>query len=102
MTHLPIWEDVQETEPGIFIAPTAEVETGAKLIPPVVVRSGARVASTAELGPRTIVGEQAVIDHQTTLAQSVVLAGTAPQANRQYLNWIFSPSQAIQVLSETE
>ena len=69
---------LEERASGIWAAPTARVEPGADLLPPVVlgarcfVEAGARVGPFAVLGPETRIGEKAGVKRAVLWYGSII------------------------------
>ena len=58
-----------------YVAPTAEVEAGARLVPPVYVGERVRVGSEARVGPLAVLGAGSVLGEGATVVESAVQGG---------------------------
>ena len=58
-----------------YVAPSAEVDPGARLVPPVYVGEHVRVEAGARIGPLAVAGAGAVIAEGATVVESVVQSG---------------------------
>jgi mannose-1-phosphate guanylyltransferase len=58
-----------------FVAPTAEIEPGARLIPPVYVGEGARVGKNARVGPLAVIGAGSTIGEGATVLEAAIQSG---------------------------
>lgn len=67
-----IFPEEPEVRPGIWIAKTAKVDAGAKLVAPVMVCRGASVASGSVLGPGVVVGPGAAVESGASAVGSVI------------------------------
>lgn len=62
----------QMGERYVYLAPTAVVEEGARVVPPAYVAEGAAVGANAQIGPLTFVGEGSAIAEGAVVAESVL------------------------------
>ena len=58
-----------------YVAPSAEVEPGARLVPPVYVGEGAKVGKEARIGPLAVLGAGSVVGEGATVVESAVQGG---------------------------
>lgn len=58
-----------------YVAPTAEVADGARLIPPYYIAAGVRIAAGAKVGPLAVVGAGCVLAEGAAVAESVLQGG---------------------------
>ena len=78
-----------------FVAPSAEIGAGARLVPPVFVGERVRVESGARVGPLAVVGAGAVIAEGATVLQSVLQSGVVIGAHAQVEHSIVVRDSAI-------
>ncbi|MGI8633345.1 MAG: sugar phosphate nucleotidyltransferase [Solirubrobacterales bacterium] len=72
-----------------------EVGSGAVLVPPVAVLSGASVGANARVGPNTVVAAGARVGADATVERSVVLAGAAIGARSVVRDAILAPGAQV-------
>ena len=80
--HVDVLERVVHTAAGdalgeayLYVAPSAEVAAGARVVPPCYVGEGARVAAGARVGPLAVIGAGARLGTGAIVAESVVQSG---------------------------
>lgn len=69
------YELLQEQTPGIRIAPSARIETGAKLIAPLEIGENTFIGRQVSVGPNAVLGEACRIEGETTLRDTLVADG---------------------------
>ena len=67
----------------LYIAPTAEVAAGTRIVPPCYVSAGVRVGAGARVGPLAVLGAGAVVGEGATVVEAVVQAGVVIGAHAQ-------------------
>jgi mannose-1-phosphate guanylyltransferase len=70
-------------EQYVYIAPSAEVAPGARVVPPCYVGEKARVQAGARVGPLAVLGAGAAVAEGATILESVVQAGVVIGAHAQ-------------------
>lgn len=68
-------------ENGVWMEPSARIASGAKLIPPCYIGSGALIADCAVIGAHTVVGSGAAVERGASLKRSIVLKNAHIGAN---------------------
>jgi len=58
-----------------YVAPSAVIEPGARLVPPVYVGDGARIGRDARVGPLAVIGAGADVGEGTAVLEAVVQSG---------------------------
>jgi mannose-1-phosphate guanylyltransferase len=58
-----------------YVAPSAQVDAGARLVPPVFVGEGARVQSGARVGPLAVLGAGTTVGEGATVLEAVLQSG---------------------------
>jgi mannose-1-phosphate guanylyltransferase len=88
--HFDILERQLETSAGdqlgdqyLYVAPTAEVASGARVVPPCYVADGVRVGAGARVGPLTVLGGGCVVGEGATVTEAVVQADVVIGAHAQ-------------------
>ena len=67
----------------MYVAPTADVDPRARVVPPTYVGAGARVEAGARVGPLAVIGAGAVIAEGASVLESVVQANVVIGAHAQ-------------------
>ena len=78
-----------------YVAPSAQVAPGARLVPPVYVGERARVEAGARVGPLAVAGAGSVIAEGATVLESVVQSGVVIGAHAQVEHSIVVRDSAI-------
>jgi len=88
--HFDILERQLDTSAGdalgeqyLYISPSAEVASGARVVPPCYIADGARVAAGARVGPLTVLGAGALVGEGATVLEAVVQEGVVIGAHAQ-------------------
>ena len=88
--HFDILERTVTTSVGeqlgekyLWVAPTAQVDASARVVPPCYVADGARVEAGARVGPLTVLGGGAVVGEGAAVVEAVVQAGVVVGAHAQ-------------------
>ena len=70
-------------EQYLYVAPTAEVAAGARIVPPCYVADGVRVGAGARIGPLAVLGAGVVVGEGASVVEAVVQAGVVIGAHAQ-------------------
>jgi len=88
--HFDILERQLDTSAGdalgeqyLYISPSAEVASGARVVPPCYIADGARVGAGARVGPLTVLGAGAFVGEGATVLEAVVQEGVVIGAHAQ-------------------
>jgi mannose-1-phosphate guanylyltransferase len=88
--HFDILERQLETSAGdelgdqyLYVAPTAEITSGARVVPPCYVADGVHVGAGARVGPLAVLGAGASVGEGATVTEAVVQAGVVIGAHAQ-------------------
>jgi mannose-1-phosphate guanylyltransferase len=80
--HFDILEGTVQTavtdllgEHYVYVAPSAQVDPGARLVPPVYVGAGARVRGGTRVGPLAVIGAGSTVGEGATVIESVLQSG---------------------------
>ncbi|MDX1658053.1 MAG: NDP-sugar synthase [Nitriliruptorales bacterium] len=68
----PPLDEVPERSPGVRVAPEAQVDADAIVVPPVLILDGARVEAPATVGPYAVVGRGVTVGAGATIADTVL------------------------------
>lgn len=66
----------REVEPGVWLSSNVVLHPTAQLTPPLFIGANCRVHAGVQLGPGVVVGPGCVLDERTTVADSLILAGS--------------------------
>jgi mannose-1-phosphate guanylyltransferase len=77
----PALDAVPADADGVRVAPDAHVETGAELVGPVLIASGARIDAGAVIGPHAVVGSSGHVAAGARVVDSVLADATVLGAN---------------------
>lgn len=66
-----------------YVAPSAKVDSGARVVPPCYIADGARVGAGARVGPLTVIGADAVVAEGAVVMESVAQSGVVVGAHAQ-------------------
>jgi len=88
--HFDILERTVETavadmlgEQYLYVAPSADIDAKARVVPPCYVGEKARVGAGARVGPLAVLGAGAVVGEGATILESVIQAGVVIGAHAQ-------------------
>ena len=88
--HFDILERQLETRAGdavgdqyLYISPTAEIASGARVVPPCYIADGVHIGAGARVGPLTVLGAGASVGEGATVAEAVVQANVRIGAHAQ-------------------
>ena len=70
-------------EQYVYVAPSADIDTRARVVPPSYVGENARVDAGARVGPLAVLGAGAVVAEGATILESVIQAGVVIGAHAQ-------------------
>jgi mannose-1-phosphate guanylyltransferase len=70
-------------EQYLYVAPSADIDTRARVVPPCYVGENARVEAGARVGPLAVLGAGAVVAEGATILESVIQAGVVIGAHAQ-------------------
>jgi hypothetical protein len=65
-----------ERQKGIWISRNVVIHPGAQLIAPLYIGPDSRISRNAKLGPETVIAGSCIIDTNTTVEHSLIMAGT--------------------------
>lgn len=80
-----------ERAPGVRVHPAAQVDAGAALEGPLLIRAGAQVAAGARVGPGVVLGAGVRVDAGAQLARTVCWDGTHVAASERLADQIAAP-----------
>jgi mannose-1-phosphate guanylyltransferase len=88
--HFDVLERQLETKAGealgeqyLYISPSAEITSGARVVPPCYIADGVRVGAGARVGPLTVLGAASVVGEGATVTEAVVQEGVVIGAHAQ-------------------
>jgi mannose-1-phosphate guanylyltransferase len=70
-------------EQYLYVAPSADIAAGARIVPPCYIGERARVGAGARVGPLAVLGAGAVVAEGATILESVIQAGVVIGAHAQ-------------------
>ena len=70
-------------EQYLYVAPSADIDAGARVVPPCYIGENARVEAGARVGPLAVLGAGAVVAEGATILESVIQAGVVVGAHAQ-------------------
>ena len=95
-------ESRRETDQGIWILHNVSLHPTAKLNAPVYIGENCRIGAGVELGPRVVIASDCLVDQSSTLADTVVFAGSYVGQALELRHSIVNRNRLISVKAGTE
>lgn len=90
------WAGAREHLPGIFVHEGAQIDPSARLLAPLLVHTGAKIAHNAQVGPDVVLGRNVRIDTEATVSNAVLWDNTHLSPSERVENAIGAPGVRLE------